>query len=350
MAILVTCHCGRRFRAKESDAGKRAKCPACGAYFGIPQDASESVASASVYGLIKPKYCLTVLKGRDLLYEHFRLRRSRVTTIGKSSDNAVVLPCPRVSRHHCEISCSAKGWLLKDLQSTNGTYVNGRKIGSTTILHSGQRIGLGDFELLFETPSAGAVEAARLDEQLEALQCGDSQSSQKAVEFLASCGSRAASHLVPRLSGFDTVSGHLAWEVLDKLGPHAVPALIQGLKDKDKLTRSSAARAIGKLGPKAASAVPDLLEALDDQDPTVHADVARALGEIGSAAVPGLVNVLHSTQRARQISAAWTLERIGPQAAEAVPTLSELACQRDQEISQMALAALRKIDSSQTNP
>ena len=351
MPIAVTCQCGRRFRAKDSDAGKRGKCPACGAYFRIPQQAPELVASASgsVYGNIKPKYCLTVAKGPERLQEYFRLRRSRITTVGKASDNAVVLPSPKVSRHHCQISWSPKGWLLEDLKSTNGTYVNGQKIDSHAILHGDERIKLGDFELIFEVPEKRAVEPAHLDEKLQALQSGDPQSSQEAVEFLAGHGSQAAEHLVPRLSGFDTVSGHLALEVLEKLGSDAVSALVRALKDKDKLTRSSAARTLGRLGPKAASAVPELLQALDDQDPTVYAEVAWALGQIGAAAVPGLLKALGSSQRVRQISAAWTLGRIGPEAADAVPGLSELASHHDKEISRVAAAALKKINPTQIN-
>ncbi len=346
MPIPVTCQCGRRFRAKDSDAGKRAKCPDCGAYFRIPQQAPELIASNSVYSSIKPKYCLTVVKGPQKLQDHFRLRRSRVTTVGKASDNAVVLPSPTVSRHHCQISWSPKGWLLEDLKSTNGTYVNGSRIDSSAILHGNERIKLGDFELIFEVPS---VQPPGLQEQLEALQSGDPQASRAAVESLAASGRQAANHLVSKLSGLDTVSGHLALEVFEKLGSDAVPALVRALKDKDKLTRSSAARALGKLGSKAASAVPNLLRTLDDQDPTVYAEVAWALGQIGSAAVPGLLEALRSTQRTRRISAAWTLGRIGPEATEAVPTLSELARHHDQEISRVATAALKKINPSQIN-
>ncbi len=349
MPIPVTCQCGRRFRAKDSDAGKRAKCPDCGVYFRIPAQAPELVASDSVYGSIKPKYSLTVVKGPQRLQEYFRLRRSRVTTVGKASDNAVVLPSPKVSRHHCQISWSPKGWLLEDLKSTNGTYVNGSRIAPSAILHGNERIKLGDFELIFEVPSRQSVQPPRLQEQLEALRSGDPESSRAAVESLAASGRQAANHLVPKLSGFDTISGHLALEVFEKLGSDAVPALVRALEDKDKLTRSCAARTLGKLGPKAVSAVTNLLRALDDQDPTVYAEVAWALSQIGPAAVPGLLNALASSQRARRISAAWTLGRIGPEAAEAVPTLSELARHHDQEISQVATAALKKINPSQIN-
>ena len=346
MPIMVTCQCGRRFRAKDKDAGKRAKCSSCGAYFRIPQPSAGGSGAASVYGRIKPKHCLTVLMGPEMHGEHLRLRQNRVNTIGKAPDNGIILSDPRVSRHHCQITFNQKGWLIEDLNSTNGTYVNGQKVESKP-LDPGDRIELGGFEMEFEVPHEERMQPARLAENLEALQSGDPNSSQAAMEFLASCGAKAADHIVPKLSGFDTISGHLAMEVLEKLGPDAVPALIQGLQDKDKHKRSSAARALGKLGARAASAVPDLLKALDDQDPTVYAEVAFALGQIGRAAVPGLLSALQSSDRSRQISAAWTLGHIGPDAAEAIASLNELAMVQDTQLSQMATAALKKIGSSE---
>ena len=347
MPIQVTCQCGRSFRAKASDAGKRAKCPACGVHFRIPQQEAKLVASGSVYGTIKPKYCLTVTKGPQKVHEHFRLRRARLTTIGKASDNTVVLPSPMVSRHHCQLSWTKRGWLLEDLKSTNGTRVNDNKIDAGVILDGGERIKLGDFALIFKLPKGEGVQPARIDEQLQALQSGDPQAGQAAIEFLAACGVQAADHLVPKLSGFDTIAGHLALDVLEKIGPDAVPALVRALKDKDTLVRGSAARALGRLGSNAASAVLDLLEALDDQNPTVYAEVAWALGQIGAAAVPGLLKALGSGQRVKQLSAAWTLGRIGPDAAAALPHLSELARNDDREVSQVAKAALKKISPTE---
>ena len=348
MPIAVTCQCGRRFRAKDADAGKRAKCSACGAYFRIPQQSPELVGTGSVYGAIQPKHCLTVLKGPERVHEHFRLRRSRVMTIGKAPDNAVVLPDARISRHHCQISWTDQGWSLEDLNSTNGTYVKGQKVDKI-ILDGGDRIKLGSFELRFDVPANESVRPARFEEQLEALKSSDPQSRQSAMEFLAGGGSQVANQLVPKLSGYDTVTGHVALEVLEKLGPEAVPALSRALKDRDKLLRSSAARALGKLGPQAVTAVPDLLEALTDQDPTVYAEVAWALGQIGSAAVPGLVTALRSTERAKRLSGAWAVGRIGPEATEAMPVLNELAKNADRELRQVALAAIKQIGPSQVS-
>ena len=348
MSIAVTCQCGRTFRDKEEDAGKRGKCPACGARFRIPDRSVELSASGSVYGNIKPKHCLTVTNGPDRVDEHFRLRRSRVATIGKAPDNSVSLADPRISRHHCRIIWTDQGWMIEDLKSTNGTYVNGRKTDKQ-LLSGGDRIKVGSYELQLETPDQQSIAPESFDQQLEALKSVDPESRKSAMEFLAGAGSNAANHLVPKLSGFDTMTGHLAMEVLERLGPEAVPSLVQALKGRDRAARSSAARALGKLGPQAVQAVPDLLETLDDQDPTVYAEVAWALGQIGPAAVPGLVRALQSAERARKLSGAWALGRIGPEAAGAIPVLSELARDQDKELSQVALSALKKINPTQVS-
>lgn len=61
-------------------------------------------------------------------------------TVGREDDNDVVIPNPEghyVSAHHAEIQIQGRDIFVKDLSSTNGTYVNDRKIGS-------KRIRLGD--------------------------------------------------------------------------------------------------------------------------------------------------------------------------------------------------------------
>jgi HEAT repeat protein len=236
--------------------------------------------------------------------------------------------------------------LLEDLKSTNGSFVNGQKTDKQ-LLSAGDRIKVGSFELEFETHAKDSIRPARLEEQLETLKSGDPEAKKSAVEFLVGSGYQAANHLVPKLSGYDTMTGYLAMDVLERIGPEAVPSLVHALKGRDKAARSSAARVLGKLGPQAVHAVPDLLEALDDQDPTVYAEVSWALGQIGPAAMPGLVSALRSAERARKLSGVWALGRIGPEAAGAIPVLSELAKDRDKELSQVAVSALKKINPTQ---
>jgi hypothetical protein len=54
--------------------------------------------------------------------------RQRRLTVGRAEDNDLVLPDAEVSRHHARLERGGAGWLLIDLESTNGTWVNGERI------------------------------------------------------------------------------------------------------------------------------------------------------------------------------------------------------------------------------
>jgi pSer/pThr/pTyr-binding forkhead associated (FHA) protein len=83
------------------------------------------------------------------------------TTIGRNSDNAVVLDDPAASRLHARVSRRDDAYLLSDLNSSAGTHVTGRGRVEEIELQHGDRIRIGDTELLFEldagaSPSVGA--------------------------------------------------------------------------------------------------------------------------------------------------------------------------------------------------
>lgn len=86
-------------------------------------------------------------KGRE--GRAFELSAKRVT-IGRAADNGIQISDPAVSTYHCEVMMSGKDLIVKDLGSTNGTFIGGDKITSA-ILKPGQRLRLGDLELRFET-------------------------------------------------------------------------------------------------------------------------------------------------------------------------------------------------------
>lgn len=70
-------------------------------------------------------------------------------TIGRESRNDITVPDINASRSHAEITLSAQGaWVITDLDSTNGTYVNGRAIASQP-LNEGDHISIGTTELVF---------------------------------------------------------------------------------------------------------------------------------------------------------------------------------------------------------
>ena len=70
-------------------------------------------------------------------------------TIGRADGNTFQVAEDSVSGRHCEVRLKGAELLIRDLQSTNGTFVNGQKISEATV-KSGQNFRLGEVELRFE--------------------------------------------------------------------------------------------------------------------------------------------------------------------------------------------------------
>lgn len=86
----------------------------------------------------------------------------RQLTIGRATDNGLVLSDGRASRHHARIDNRRGSLVLVDLGSTNGTLVNGRPVGEIA-LGEGDRIRIGDTILLVETLEPGGPGSPRGD-------------------------------------------------------------------------------------------------------------------------------------------------------------------------------------------
>jgi Nif-specific regulatory protein len=78
----------------------------------------------------------------------------RPLTLGRSSDNLVVLHDEHASRLHARICWEDGYWVLRDLNTRNGTRVNGVLIGARAVLADGQAIGIGDIRLRFHLDSS----------------------------------------------------------------------------------------------------------------------------------------------------------------------------------------------------
>jgi pilus assembly protein CpaF len=77
-------------------------------------------------------------------------------TIGRVQGNDIILPKGNVSKKHSRIVLKDGRFIVVDLKSTNGTYVNGRKITSPLVVKSTDKIYIGDFILTLEDPSGAA--------------------------------------------------------------------------------------------------------------------------------------------------------------------------------------------------
>jgi len=83
--------------------------------------------------------------------------KSEKTTIGRVEDNNFPLPVGSVSSHHYEILLRGQEVVVKDLNSTNGTFVNGQQVTKEAVLKPGQTLRLGQVEIRLEDPNAPAV-------------------------------------------------------------------------------------------------------------------------------------------------------------------------------------------------
>jgi pSer/pThr/pTyr-binding forkhead associated (FHA) protein len=71
-------------------------------------------------------------------------------TIGRKKGNDIALDWdPAVSGQHAELEQIRDSWFITDLMSTNGTWVNGEKIGGKKALHVNDEIRVGDTALIF---------------------------------------------------------------------------------------------------------------------------------------------------------------------------------------------------------
>jgi predicted component of type VI protein secretion system len=85
--------------------------------------------------------------------------KTEKTTVGRVEDNAFHIPDGSVSSHHAEILLRGNEVIIKDLNSTNGTFINGERI-TELALKPGQTLRLGMVEMRLESPESGASATA----------------------------------------------------------------------------------------------------------------------------------------------------------------------------------------------
>ena len=99
--------------------------------------------------------------GLDGTEKSYRLQTHRPFTVGRDPGNDIILRDPKVSRHHAEIVFERGFFVLHDLASANGTYVNGKRVRVAPLTH-GAKVRMGNSygrfseELPTETDAAGA--------------------------------------------------------------------------------------------------------------------------------------------------------------------------------------------------
>ena len=99
-------------------------------------------------------------KGREYPIEQGEI------TIGRKTDNVILLDHPTISSHHCRILRNGDACVLQDLDSTNGTRVNSRDVKESA-LHHKDLIQMGSIEFLFDAPELANAGARYTDANAE---------------------------------------------------------------------------------------------------------------------------------------------------------------------------------------
>src|SRR4029079_13436206 len=77
-----------------------------------------------------------------------------MVTIGRLPDNMVIIDHPAVSRHHARVYSDGDQFIVEDLQSTNGTFVNEKRVTRHT-LRDGDVVLVGKHQLVFDAMGTG---------------------------------------------------------------------------------------------------------------------------------------------------------------------------------------------------
>lgn len=73
-----------------------------------------------------------------------------ITPLGRDVNNAIVIDDPFASADHAVLTYRGRSWYLEDLGSTNGSYVNGRRVDGVAALGFGDEVQIGQVRMRLE--------------------------------------------------------------------------------------------------------------------------------------------------------------------------------------------------------
>jgi DNA-binding NtrC family response regulator/pSer/pThr/pTyr-binding forkhead associated (FHA) protein len=118
--------------------------------------ARELPLQSGLTGQVIPKHTTV---HRDALLEYrgktFVVSTEKAFTIGSADDSDLIIKSGYVSAHHCQIERKKKHWVIRDLRSRNGTFVNGGAVLQSFGLPRLAEIEVGDERLVFDALGSG---------------------------------------------------------------------------------------------------------------------------------------------------------------------------------------------------
>jgi ABC transport system ATP-binding/permease protein len=91
-------------------------------------------------------WVLATAEGAEIPFT-FRILPGNIKTIGRATRADFIVDAPLVSRLHCRLTAGASELEVFDLESTNGTFLNGKRVDRATV-RAGDKLGVGRVELI----------------------------------------------------------------------------------------------------------------------------------------------------------------------------------------------------------
>ncbi len=149
---------------------------------------------------------LLTLKFKDNVLGRYPLGRGDSLTIGRRKDNDIVIDNLAVSGHHARIDGVGDAFILVDLQSKNGTFVNERMVASHRLKHR-DVISIGKHQILFSLEQAPAAEEADPLPAVDRTMVMDTPTYRSMVEKSAAAPPRDPAPRLPQGARLAFVSG-----------------------------------------------------------------------------------------------------------------------------------------------
>jgi pSer/pThr/pTyr-binding forkhead associated (FHA) protein len=117
----------------------------------------EAVEGEFASQILAPKtFYLVIKRASEPQPEVYSLDMHNVT-IGRDLDNDIVIPEAKISRQHLRLERVNKGYIVTDMKTSNGTYVNKHRIELPTLLQTGDHIAVADAVEMWFTDNLDAL-------------------------------------------------------------------------------------------------------------------------------------------------------------------------------------------------
>lgn len=125
---------------------------------------------------------VVLIRCRDDECREFPLTAEK-TVLGRHQECALRVPTRDVSRNHCEVVLSGDRVLVRDLGSTNGTYVNGKRVAEA-VLEPGDQLSIGPVVFVVQIDGKPAEVKSADIQQIAAMPAGASGDDEDTEQIL----------------------------------------------------------------------------------------------------------------------------------------------------------------------